>query len=79
MIIMAKGKDQFQEIIEKVIALLPQRNCGRCGFVDCHEYATALINQKASIDQCRRLSENSTREICRIKSNILIDKKSDLE
>jgi electron transport complex protein RnfB len=38
--------------IEAIDALLPQTQCARCGYPDCHAYATAISSNNASYDQC---------------------------
>lgn len=37
---------------EKINAILPQTQCGLCGFNGCKPYADALAEKKASIDLC---------------------------
>ena len=39
-------------LIDEIDALLPQTQCGRCTFVGCRPYATALANGEADINQC---------------------------
>jgi electron transport complex protein RnfB len=38
--------------IDAIDALLPQTQCTRCGFPDCHAYASAIVLDAAPIDQC---------------------------
>jgi RnfABCDGE-type electron transport complex B subunit len=38
--------------IESIEALLPQTQCTRCGYPDCHAYAVAIASGEASINQC---------------------------
>lgn len=40
------------KLIDEIDALLPQTQCGRCTFVGCRPYATALANGEADINQC---------------------------
>ena len=40
------------DIIERVNALLPQTQCGQCGFPGCRPYAEAIVSGKAGINQC---------------------------
>jgi electron transport complex protein RnfB len=38
--------------IERINALLPQTQCGQCGYPGCRPYAEALLLGTAEIDQC---------------------------
>lgn len=40
------------DIVKKIDALLPQTQCTRCGYLSCFEYATAIANNEAKINQC---------------------------
>jgi uncharacterized membrane protein YraQ (UPF0718 family) len=35
---------------------LPQRHCGACGYTDCHEFAKAVNEGEADMDECKILS-----------------------
>lgn len=39
-------------MIEQINALLPQTQCGQCGFKGCHPYAEAIAAGLADINQC---------------------------
>lgn len=39
-------------LIQQVDNLLPQTQCTRCGYPSCQQYATAIINDSAAINQC---------------------------
>lgn len=39
-------------IVEKIDAILPQTQCGQCGFPGCKPYARAIAEQRADIDRC---------------------------
>lgn len=39
-------------LIDEVDDLLPQSQCGQCGFPGCRPYAEAVVNQTAAISQC---------------------------
>lgn len=39
-------------IVDKVDALLPQTQCGQCGFPGCRPYAEAIASGNADINQC---------------------------
>ena len=38
--------------VEAIDALLPQTQCVRCGFPDCHAYAEAIARSATGIDRC---------------------------
>ena len=39
-------------LIEKINSILPQTQCGKCGFSGCKPYATAIVEGRADINQC---------------------------
>ncbi len=39
-------------LVERILAVLPQTQCTRCGYPDCAGYAKAIVRQEASINQC---------------------------
>ncbi|BBL74290.1 electron transport complex subunit RsxB [Methylomagnum ishizawai] len=39
-------------LVEKIDALLPQTQCGQCGFPGCRPYALAIAQGEADINQC---------------------------
>ncbi|MBP6057905.1 MAG: electron transport complex subunit RsxB [Nitrosomonas sp.] len=41
-----------QQLIEKIDAILPQTQCGQCGFSGCRPYAEAIAAGRADINQC---------------------------
>jgi len=45
----ADNKDKLVEVIN---TLLPQTQCGKCGFSGCQPYAAAIVNNEADINQC---------------------------
>lgn len=44
--------DEQERLIERIDALLPQTQCGRCTFTGCRPYATAIAQGEAEINQC---------------------------
>lgn len=40
------------DLIEKIDALLPQTQCGKCGYPGCKPYAEAIAKGEADINQC---------------------------
>ena len=39
-------------LVDKIDAILPQTQCGQCGFLGCRPYATAIASGEADINQC---------------------------
>lgn len=40
------------ELIDRIDALLPQTQCGRCSYAGCKPYASAIARGEADINQC---------------------------
>lgn len=38
--------------IESILAVLPQTQCGNCGYPGCKPYAEAIVRREANINQC---------------------------
>ena len=38
--------------IDRVDALLPQTQCGQCGYAGCRPYAEAMVREQAAINRC---------------------------
>jgi electron transport complex protein RnfB len=57
-------------LVNQIDAILPQTQCGQCGFPGCKPYATAIATDEADINRCppggeegiRRLAELLNRE-----------------
>ena len=47
-----KFKVDGDPIIEKIDSILPQTQCGQCGYPGCKPYATAIASGEADINQC---------------------------
>lgn len=45
-------KDLPASLVEQINDLLPQTQCGQCGFKGCRPYAEALATHQADINQC---------------------------
>ncbi len=46
------GASDVTALAERIDALLPQTQCGRCGYVGCAPYALAIAEGHADIDRC---------------------------
>ena len=40
------------DLIERLDRLLPQTQCGQCGYAGCRPYAEAMAKRQADIDRC---------------------------
>ena len=47
-----KFKVEGDPLIARIDAILPQTQCGQCGFPGCKPYATAIAEGRADINQC---------------------------
>ncbi|MDA0669886.1 MAG: electron transport complex subunit RsxB [Proteobacteria bacterium] len=47
-----KLKTTGDPIVDKIDKILPQTQCGQCGYPGCKPYATAIANGEADINQC---------------------------
>ena len=45
-------KVEGDPLVDKIDSILPQTQCGQCGFPGCRPYATAIANGEADINQC---------------------------
>jgi len=54
------------ELIEQIERLLPQTQCGQCGYPGCKPYATALARHEADINQCPPGGDAGVRALARL-------------
>jgi electron transport complex protein RnfB len=47
-----KFKVEGNPLVEKIDAILPQTQCGQCGYPGCKPYATAIASGEADINKC---------------------------
>jgi Na+-translocating ferredoxin:NAD+ oxidoreductase subunit B len=52
-------KVEGNPIVEQIDAILPQTQCGQCGFAGCRPYAEAIAKGEAPINQCSPGGENT--------------------
>ena len=45
-------KVEGDPVVDKIDAILPQTQCGQCGFPGCRPYAEAIAKGEADINQC---------------------------
>ncbi|MFI4922983.1 MAG: electron transport complex subunit RsxB [Burkholderiales bacterium] len=42
----------FSPLVQRIDAILPQTQCGKCGYSGCEPYAKAITSGEADINQC---------------------------
>jgi Na+-translocating ferredoxin:NAD+ oxidoreductase subunit B len=52
-------KVEGNPIVDQIDAILPQTQCGQCGFAGCRPYAEAIASGEAPINQCPPGGENT--------------------
>lgn len=52
-------KVEGNPIVDQIDAILPQTQCGQCGFAGCRPYAEAIANGEAPINQCPPGGQNT--------------------
>ncbi|MBD3671190.1 MAG: electron transport complex subunit RsxB [Gammaproteobacteria bacterium] len=45
-------KVEGDPVVDQIDSILPQTQCGQCGYAGCRPYATAIANEEADINQC---------------------------
>src|SRR5512147_1889811 len=56
-------KVEGNPLAEKIDAILPQTQCGQCGFPGCKPYAEAIARGEADINQCPPGGEEGIRKL----------------
>jgi H+/Na+-translocating ferredoxin:NAD+ oxidoreductase subunit B len=52
--------------VEKIDEILPQTQCGRCGYAGCRPYAQAIAEGRADINRCPPGGEDNIRRLARL-------------
>ena len=55
--------ESHEQKVGRIDALLPQTQCGQCGYEGCRPYAEALAAGKADINQCPPGGRNTIRQL----------------
>jgi len=50
-------------VVDQIDAILPQTQCGQCGFPGCRPYAEAIASGEAEINQCPPGGESTIRNL----------------
>jgi electron transport complex protein RnfB len=53
-------------LVEKIDAILPQTQCGQCGFPGCKPYATAIAKGDADINKCPPGGEEGVKKLAEL-------------
>ncbi len=61
-----KFKVTESPLVQKIDAILPQTQCGQCGFPGCKPYATAIAAGEADINQCPPGGEEGIRKLAEL-------------
>ena len=61
-----KFKVEDNPLVQKIDAILPQTQCGQCGFPGCKPYATAIAKGEADINQCPPGGEEGIRKLAEL-------------
>lgn len=56
-------KVEGDPLVDKIDAVLPQTQCGQCGYPGCKPYAQAIANGEADINQCPPGGEDGIRAL----------------
>jgi electron transport complex protein RnfB len=57
---------QDSTLVERIDALLPQTQCGRCTFTGCRPYAEAIAQGAADINQCPPGGERTAQALAKL-------------
>jgi len=52
--------------VAKILALLPQRDCGACGYETCYDLAVAIAEGRERPDACKTAGKRVGKDIERI-------------
>lgn len=52
-----------QPLVEQIDAVLPQTQCGQCGYAGCRPYAEAIAARRADINQCPPGGDDVARDL----------------
>jgi electron transport complex protein RnfB len=61
-----KFRVEGSPLVEKIDAILPQTQCGQCGFPGCRPYAEAIAKGEADINQCPPGGEDGVHQLAEL-------------
>lgn len=53
-------------LVDRIDAILPQTQCGKCGYPGCRPYADAIASKEADINRCPPGGEEGIRELAEL-------------
>jgi electron transport complex protein RnfB len=59
-------KVEGDPMVEKIDAILPQTQCGQCGYPGCRPYATAIAKGEADINKCPPGGEEGVKKLAEL-------------
>lgn len=62
--------DASKPLTDRIDAVLPQTQCGQCGYLGCRPYAEALAAGKADINQCPPGGDKGIRVLARLLNQV---------
>lgn len=63
---MTRGKDKNIPLADRIDDILPQTQCGKCGYHACRPYAEAIAAGDADINKCPPGGEDGIRELANL-------------
>jgi len=61
-----KFRVEGNPLVDKIDAVLPQTQCGQCGYPGCKPYATAIASGEADINKCPPGGEDGIRKLAEL-------------
>lgn len=62
----------IEALTQAIDAVLPQTQCTRCGYPDCHAYASAIAQGQAAINQCPPGGREGIERLARITGQAVL-------
>jgi len=59
-------------LVERLDRLLPQTQCGQCGFDGCRPYAEAMTRGEAAVDRCPPGGDAGARMLARVLDTVAL-------
>ena len=64
--VLAAANNSSPPLVERLDRLLPQTQCGQCGYAGCRPYADAMARGEAGIDHCPPGGDAGARALARV-------------
>ncbi len=66
-------KVEGDPVVDRVDALLPQTQCGQCGYAGCRPYADAIVNEEAAINLCPPGGQDGVRALAELLDREVVE------